>query len=247
MRTRILGAIALGGLLVTGCVSTATHQETLDELEGVRKQQAAAASQLEASRRKAAELQQTLEAEQKAKQELDEQIKKLKEAQASQTQDNERQLAQLAAAAPAAEVAPVPGEPNQFKITIVAHLLFESGDDQITPAGREVLQQIKDVLKQVTDKQIHVEGHTDNKPIKPYLRTRFPTNWELSTARATSVVRYLIAEDGLDPTLLSAGGYGNTRPVASNASEEGRRQNRRIEIVLYPKTVTEQASPAKKD
>lgn len=247
MRTRILGAIALGGLLVTGCVSTATHQETLDELEGVRKQQAAAASQLEASRRKAAELQQALEAEQKAKQELDEQIKKLKEAQSSQAQDNERQLAQLAAAAPAAEVAPVQGEPNQFKITIVAHLLFESGDDQITPAGREVLQQIKDVLKQVTDKQIHVEGHTDNKPIKPYLRTRFPTNWELSTARATSVVRYLIAEDGLDPALLSAGGYGNTRPVASNASEEGRRQNRRIEIVLYPKTVTEQASPAKKD
>lgn len=247
MRTRILGAIALGGLLVTGCVSTATHQETLDELEGVRKQQAAAASQLEASRRKAAELQQALEAEQKAKQELDEQIKKLKEAQSSQAQDNERQLAQLAAAAPAAEVAPVQGEPNQFKITIVAHLLFESGDDQITPAGREVLQQIKDVLKQVTDKQIHVEGHTDNKPIKPYLRTRFPTNWELSTARATSVVRYLIAEDGLDPALLSAGGYGNTRPVANNASEEGRRQNRRIEIVLYPKTVTEQAISAKKD
>jgi chemotaxis protein MotB len=156
-------------------------------------------------------------------------------------------MAQLAAATPAAEVSSVQGEPDQLRISIVAHLLFESGDDQITPAGREILQQIKDVLKQVTDKQIRVEGHTDNKPIKPYLRTRFPSNWELSTARATSVVRYLIAEDGLDPTMLTAGGYGDTRPVASNDTEEGRQQNRRIEIVLYPKAVAEQASHQKKD
>ncbi len=247
MRTGSLGAIALGGLLATGCVSTATHQETLDELEGVRKQQAATAGQLEAGRRKTAELQQALEAEQKAKQALEEQIKGLKQAQADQARENERQMAQVAASAPAADVAPVQGAPDQIRISLVAHLLFESGDDQISPAGREILRQIKDVLKQATDKQIRVEGHTDSKPIKPYLRSRFPTNWELSTARATSVVRYLIAEDGLDPAVLTAGGYGDTRPVASNGSEEGRQQNRRIEIVLYPKTVAEQASPPKKD
>lgn len=247
MSTRILGAVTLSGLLVTGCVSTAAHQETLDELEGVRKQQAATAGQLEASRRKVAELQQALDTERKAKQELDEQIKKLKEAQAALPPDNAQQMAQQAAAAPASEVASVQGETNPLKISIVANLLFESGDDQITTTGREVLQQIKEVLKQVTDKQIHVEGHTDNKPIKPYLRARFPTNWELSTARATSVVRYLIAEDGLDPAMLSAAGYGDTRPVASNENEEGRQQNRRIEIVLYPKAVAEQARLPKKD
>ncbi|MBM4122596.1 MAG: hypothetical protein FJ249_08390 [Nitrospira sp.] len=247
VRGSIAGSITVAGLLVSGCVSTATHQETLDELEGLRRQQAATEGQLEASRRKAAELQSVLGAEQKAKQELEEQIKRLKEAQEASGRESERQMAQVAAAAPAAEVTPIQGEPNQFKITIVAHLLFESGDDQVTPAGREILRQVKDALKQVADKQIHVEGHTDNKPIKPYLRSRFPTNWELSTARATSVVRHLVAEDGLDPATLSAAGYGDTRPVASNKNEDGRRQNRRIDIVLYPKTVVEPASASKKE
>jgi chemotaxis protein MotB len=241
------GSITLAGLLVTGCVSTATHQDTLDELEGLRRQQAATAGQLEASRRKAAELQQALGLENKAKQELEEQIKKLKEAQEAQARENERQMAQVAAAAPATEVTAVQSEPGQFKITIVAHLLFESGDDQVTPSGREILRQVRDALKQVADKQIRVEGHTDNKPIKPYLRSRFPTNWELSTARASSVVRHLVAEDGLDPATLSAVGYGDTKPVASNKNEDGRRQNRRIEIVLYPKAVVEPASAPKKE
>jgi chemotaxis protein MotB len=71
------------------------------------------------------------------------------------------------------------------------------------------------------------------------LREKFATNWELSTARATSVVRYLIEEGGIDRTMISAGGYADTRPVESNDTEAGKSSNRRIEIVLYPKDLAE--------
>jgi chemotaxis protein MotB len=90
------------------------------------------------------------------------------------------------------------------------------------------------ILKQVTDRRIQVEGHTDNVPILSDLKNRYPTNWELSTARATEVVRYLQEHGGLDARLLSATGYGQFQPVASNDTDEGKHKNRRIEIVLLP-------------
>jgi chemotaxis protein MotB len=79
-----------------------------------------------------------------------------------------------------------------------------------------------------------VEGHTDNVPIGPDLVHIFPTNWELSVARAVAVVRFLQEKGGIQPKRLSARGYSYYRPVAPNESEEGRRQNRRIEIILIP-------------
>ena len=84
------------------------------------------------------------------------------------------------------------------------------------------------------DKAIRVEGHTDNVPIAPSLRVRFATNWELSTARATAVVRYLQDKAGIAPDHLIASGYGEYRPLSPNTTPEGRAQNRRIEIVLVP-------------
>jgi chemotaxis protein MotB len=79
-----------------------------------------------------------------------------------------------------------------------------------------------------------VEGHTDNKPLGPTLKERFPSNWELSTARAAAVVRFLQEEGLLQPERLSARGYSFYRPLATNDTEEGRHQNRRIEIILGP-------------
>ena len=79
-----------------------------------------------------------------------------------------------------------------------------------------------------------VEGHTDNVPIRNALKAKFPSNWELSTARATSVVRFLQDQGGIDPSKLSATGLSYFRPVAANDTPEGREQNRRIEIVLAP-------------
>jgi chemotaxis protein MotB len=124
---------------------------------------------------------------------------------------------------------------DRLTINMVDRVLFDSGQAQVKPAGVKVLKQVSDVLRTVTDKQIRIEGHTDNVPISSKLQDRFKTNWELSTARATTVVRYLIDQGSVDRQYLSAVGYADTHPLASNDSEEGRSSNRRIEIVLYPK------------
>ena len=127
---------------------------------------------------------------------------------------------------------------DRLTINMVDRVLFDSGQAQVKPAGMKVLKQVGDVLNQISDKQIRIEGHTDNVPISSKLQDRFKTNWELSTARATTVVRYLIDQGGVDRQYLSAVGYADTHPLASNDSEEGRSSNRRIEIVLYPKDLT---------
>ena len=124
---------------------------------------------------------------------------------------------------------------DRLTINMVDRVLFDSGQAQVKPAGGKVLKQVSDIVKTVTDKQIRIEGHTDNKPISTKLQDRFKTNWELSTARATTVVRYLIDQGSVNRQHLSAVGYADTQPHASNDSEEGRSSNRRIEIVLYPK------------
>lgn len=128
---------------------------------------------------------------------------------------------------------------DRLTINMVDRVLFDSGKAQVKPAGVKVLKQVSDVINKISDKQIRIEGHTDNVPISSKLQDRFKTNWELSTARATTVVRYLIDQGGVDRQYLSAVGYADTHPLASNDSEEGRSSNRRIEIVLYPKDLKE--------
>jgi chemotaxis protein MotB len=123
---------------------------------------------------------------------------------------------------------------DKLTLSMVEKILFDSGSAEIKTDGKKVLDRVADILKKVTDKQIRIEGYTDNVSIGAALAEKFPTNWELSTARATTVVRYL-QNDGIDPELLSACGYSEYRPVASNDTEEGKAKNRRIEIVLIPK------------
>ena len=123
---------------------------------------------------------------------------------------------------------------NRLTMTMVDKIIFPSGSAEISKAGQKVLDKVVSILKDIKDKRIQVEGHTDNVPIVSALKKRFPTNWELSTARATEVVRYLQEAGGLDPKLLSATGYAEYQPVAPNDTEEGKHKNRRIEIVLLP-------------
>jgi chemotaxis protein MotB len=92
---------------------------------------------------------------------------------------------------------------------------------------------------------IRVEGHADNMEIGPSLKSRYQTNWDLSKARAGGVLRYLIEKGGIDSAKLSSVGYGDTKPLASNATEAGRQKNRRVDIVLYsPESAREQSEPA---
>ena len=136
---------------------------------------------------------------------------------------------------------------DRLTINMIDKVLFDSGQAVVKPAGLKVLKQVSDVLKDVPDKQIRIEGHTDNVPIGVKLRDKFATNWELSTTRATSVVRYLIEEGGVNRDMISAAGYADTRPVATNDSDDGKASNRRIEIVLYPKDLTDIAKDLRAD
>lgn len=121
---------------------------------------------------------------------------------------------------------------GKLTVNVVDKILFDSGKAVLKPAGIRVLQQIGDILKSTADKDIQVEGHTDNVPIRGALTEKYPTNWELSTARATTVLHFLQGEVGIPGERLSAVGYGEYRPIATNSTPEGRAQNRRIQIVL---------------
>jgi chemotaxis protein MotB len=123
---------------------------------------------------------------------------------------------------------------NRLTMTLVDKILFASGSADVSKEGKKVLDKVITILKDIKDKRIQVEGHTDNVRIYSAIKTRYPTNWELSTARATQVARYLQEEGGIDPKFLSATGYSEYQPVASNDSDEGKAKNRRIEIVLLP-------------
>ena len=121
---------------------------------------------------------------------------------------------------------------GKLTVNVVDKILFDSGKADLKPAGVKVLQQIGDILNSAVDKNIQVEGHTDNVPISGGLAARYPSNWELSTARATTVLHFLQDSAGVSGERLSAVGYGEYQPIASNATAEGRAQNRRIQIVL---------------
>jgi chemotaxis protein MotB len=123
---------------------------------------------------------------------------------------------------------------GRLTVNMVERILFDSGEASVKTAGLGVLARVGDILKDVTEKEIRVEGHTDDVPISPRLRQTFPSNWELSTARATNVVHFLQDTVGIPGERLAACGFGEHRPVAGNDTAEGRAQNRRIQIVLVP-------------
>jgi chemotaxis protein MotB len=121
---------------------------------------------------------------------------------------------------------------GKLTVNILDRVMFDSGEAELKPAGAAVLRKVAAVLAQHPNIKVHVIGHTDNVPIKAAARNRFPSNWELSTTRATAAVRFLTEFAGVDPRRLGAVGYGEFRPVADNATPEGRARNRRIAIVI---------------
>jgi len=117
-------------------------------------------------------------------------------------------------------------------ITVVGDLLFDSGKSKIRPEAHSLLGKVSEILKDnMSQFNVGIEGHTDNVPIK---LSGWKSNWELSTARALSVLHYLVNDQGIAPERLSAIGYGEYRPVDSNETAPGRKQNRRVEIVILP-------------
>ncbi len=118
---------------------------------------------------------------------------------------------------------------EKLEINFVDKVLFVSGSAEITSQGREILSKVGLILRRAPDKKIYIVGHTDDVPISSFL---YPSNWELSTARSASVCRFLIDDFALDPTRFTAMGRAYYQPVASNATAEGRQENRRVEIII---------------
>ena len=123
-------------------------------------------------------------------------------------------------------------------ITFVADVLFDSGKAKIRGENSQVLDKVAAVLQtNVPDPSIGIEGHTDNQPIK---HSGWKSNWELSTARALSVLHYLVDNKNISPERVSAIGYGEFRPVATNDTAIGRSENRRVEIVILPRVTKDE-------
>jgi chemotaxis protein MotB len=116
--------------------------------------------------------------------------------------------------------------PDGLVISLHDAGFFSSGSAEVTPGSLHILTSIVDALP---NRPIRVEGHTDNVPIH---NAQFATNWELSTARASAIARFVIDQQKIDPVKISAAGYAEYHPVSSNATEDGRTQNRRVDIIL---------------
>jgi len=133
----------------------------------------------------------------------------------------------------AIKIASLPGmeaQTGQGEVRVMMNekVLFEPGSDVLGKNSRQVLMSLVPVLRE-TGAFITVEGHTDDRPVD---KNRFSSNWELSTARAVSVVTFLLEEGGIAPERLSAAGYGDARPRAANHDAQARQINRRVEIKL---------------
>ena len=123
-----------------------------------------------------------------------------------------------------------PPPPPPVKVVLVNKLLFESGSARLSEEGKRLLSKLTGLMQDEQYPSVLVQGHTDDRPLKS--TARYASNWDLSVARATSVVEFLHETVGVEPERLSATGFGPYRPLASNDTEEGRRQNRRIEIII---------------
>ncbi|HEY4600195.1 MAG TPA: flagellar motor protein MotS [Cerasibacillus sp.] len=118
-------------------------------------------------------------------------------------------------------------------LVLQEQVLFETGEAEILDSGKPFLNKVSSMLKSIPN-HVKVEGHSDSRPISTF---RYPSNWELSGARASSVVRYLIEENDFDSSRFSLAGYGDTRPVVPNTSPENWKKNRRVEIVILDEDV----------
>lgn len=120
---------------------------------------------------------------------------------------------------------------GKVHVSLAENLLFKSGSDVVDPKGKEALKSLAEVLNSSEDFTVSIEGHTDNVPIKT---ATFGDNWDLSTARATTIVRLLTSEYGFDSERITASGRSEFHPIESNLTEEGRASNRRTEVILSP-------------
>jgi chemotaxis protein MotB len=165
----------------------------------------------------------------------EEQAAEARQIEYAQLQEVEEVITEHAGSTGVAAVIGFRYEERGLVVSIVSdEVLFEPGSAVLRAEGRRVLDGLADALLAIPN-QVAIEGHTDSVPIS---NARFPSNWELSTARATSVLQYFVQSYGFPPNRLTASGYGEQRPLADNASPAGRSQNRRVDIAVLSMATT---------
>lgn len=253
MKLVILTALTAGALLSTGCVSTKTHEAALQELDKTRsslstaektiseqrheieannKEIARTNSELSDLENKKSALQKEFEGTQKELNESQSQLETMRHIEAETKKRNEiyaRFVTELQKMIDGGQLT-VSIEQGRIVINLPENVLFGSGRARVNPEGQEALKQVSTVLKEFSDRRFQVEGHTDNVPMKS---ARYASNWELSTARALSVI-HLMIEEGVQAQNVSAAGFGEFHPRADNETKEGKALNRRIEIIMQP-------------
>lgn len=237
---RIGIAMVAAAFFASGCVSTGTFEKMQadknGEIKTLQQQKAALEQDNAALKQQSAATQQQvgsleqdkaalLAASQQRQQQYDALVKDLsQEVQKGQLQVKQYQ--------------------NMLSVDLAEQIFFDSGRATLKPGGKDVLKKVGDALKGYQNKIIRVVGYTDNVPVAKSLQGTYPTNWELSVARATNVVRFL-QDAGVPPERLVASGRGEYDPVASNDTPEGRQKNRRIEIMLIDQSLAnEMTKPA---
>ena len=239
-------ALAAAALAAGGCVSSGEFEKMQagknQEIEALQKQQASLQQQTRElqSQRKALEEQKTALERQQA--DLRNEVASLQRQKSQLESANQQTKSQYdgLVANLNDEVKKGQLQVRQYKdmltVEVAEQLFFDSGRAALKDQGKEVLKRVGEVLKGYNDKVIRVVGHTDNVPIST---AQFPSNWELSAARATTVVRFLQSA-GVPPERLTASGRGEFAPVASNDDAEGRKKNRRIEITLVDRNLAQE-------
>ncbi len=239
MMRRLLGgiciaAVTVSGLLLTGCVTDQAYRS----LKGRNEQQAVLISQYEEQNRKLGMEVDTLSARLSEKERLVahlEDKEQLIKAQLQQMSEKSAQLFSRLEQLGQLSGVSVVQTPEGVKVEVAAAVLFDSGKADIKPAGEETLKQVAVLLK-AEKELIRIDGHTDSDPIK---YSPYKSNWDLSGARARTVLEHLISQ-GIDSQRLYFSGFGPYRPVAPNATAEGKAKNRRVELLILAGTTAPQ-------
>jgi len=255
-RTRLhaAGAAAAAAFTMAGCVSQGTYDQLEadknQEITALQKQRGGLQEQVQAlqSQRSGLEQQKTSLEQQQA--DLRKQIEALEQQKAQLLTASQQTLSQYDSLVRnlTEEVKKGELQVRQYKdmltVDVAEQLFFDSGRANLKDTGKAVLKKVGEALKGYEDKVIRIVGHTDNVPISKSAQKVFPSNWELSVARATTVVRYL-QEVGIPPERMIASGRAEYQPIAENDTPDGRKKNRRIEITLVDRNAAQEAIPAR--
>ena len=224
--------ISLSAVLLSACVSSGKYDEAMAEMEKMRASLGNTQGELSTSQSENDRMRKSLGSTQAKLTASQAEIATLSKIEAETKRRNEiyaQFVNRLQSMIDGGKLT-VNIDAGRIVINLPNNVLFKTGSANLNPEGQEALTQIGGVLTQFSDRRFQIEGHSDNVPIKS---SRFPSNWELSTARALSVV-HLLTEMGVNPENISAAGFGEFRPRADNEDEDGRKLNRRIEIVMLP-------------